>query len=79
MYTGHVIEQGSWSEFESIMFVNLIRFVERELSNVQSKDSLTLTNFHCSLVRYICAPYCSIKLPLDAEIGPKYQKQITEN
>ena len=49
----HVLQQGNWSEFESIVFVNLVRVVERGFICAQSKDSSTLTNLFSSLVRYI--------------------------
>ena len=60
------------------MFVNLVRYMERELISSESNDSnaLTLTNLFCSVAEYVISPYCSLKLLVDAVIRRKSQQQV---
>jgi hypothetical protein len=76
---GQTLQQGRWSEFESIVFVNLVRYMERNLMYSENKDSNVsiLTNLFSSVVEYINSPYCSIQLPVDAVMRHKSQQQVT--
>lgn len=68
MDAGQLLAQGVWSDYENIVFANVMRHVE--------SDVATLSSLFHSIVKHINAPYCSIELPKEAVLRDKTAQQI---
>ena len=53
---GQTLTDGGWSTLESIILIQVICFIERELMNL---ETATIVMVYNTTVEYVLAPYCS--------------------
>jgi hypothetical protein len=67
------LKRGIWSEFENIVFSNIVRHLE---TNLMECDPDTLSHMLSTIIKHIHAPYSTLLLPQDAILRPKSTQQI---
>lgn len=65
---------GLWSEFENIVFSNIIRYME---SNEMEVDSVELCTLFDSVTKQVHSSFNTLELPADALLRPKSLHQIS--
>ena len=57
---GQTLTHGGWSTLESIILIQVICFIERELMDLETATVLMVYN---NTVEYALVPYCSLAIP----------------
>ena len=70
---GQTLTDGGWSTLESIILIQEICFIERELMDLETATILMVYN---TTVEYAVAPYCSLAVPHSVLLRKKTFSQV---
>ena len=73
---GLTLTYGGWSTLESIILIQVICFIERELMDLETATILMVYN---TTVEYALAPYCSLAVLHNALLRKKTFSQVQAN
>ncbi len=71
---GQEMADGCWSDFETILLINIIQYCSNIEDLATSADEIQTT--YNDIVTFVHAPYCSVQLPQTALLRKKSGRQI---